>query len=251
MKEDEFTLVMLHMGEVQVETALLFETPTAICERVFRALKPRTKPPAIEVEFCPFANPDSYARLEGGRLRLRISDLLESAPAPVMEALAYILLCKLYRRAVPRAYSHRYRLYLNRRDVRRSVHLVRQARGRKPAGDSRGRVYDLTKIFEELNLRFFHGLMARPALAWSAKPARTTLGHYDQSHNAIVLNRVLDSPGVPRLVVEYVMYHEMLHLRHPVEHKGARRQVHTRELKQAEREFPALTEAKLAIKRLL
>ena len=241
---------MLHMGGVQVESAVLFETPAEICARVFRALKPRTAPPEVRIEFCRFANPDSFARLEGNQLHLRISDLLEGAPAPVLEALAHILLSKLLRRAVPRVYAHRYRLYLNRRDVRRTVHLVRQIRGRKTLSPPQGSRYDLEAIFEELNARFFHGLMARPELGWSGRAARTMLGHYDPSHNAIVLSRLLDSPGVPRLVVEYVMFHEMLHLRYPVEHHGARRRVHTRELRNAEREFPGLEEAKRWIKLL-
>jgi hypothetical protein len=239
------------MGTVQVESALLFETVAEICARVFRVLKPRTAPPEIQVDFCRFANPNSSIRLEAGRLHLRIADVLEGAPAPVLEALVYILLCKLFRRAIPRIYNHRYRLYLNRRDVRRSVHLVRQIRGRKVVDSPQGKRYDLQEIFEELNGRFFYGLMARPALGWSSRPSRTTLGHYDPSHNAIVLSSLLDSPAVPKLVVEYVMFHEMLHLRFPVEHEGARRRVHTREFKAAEREFPGFEAAKRAIKGLV
>lgn len=239
---------MLHMGEVQVESALLFETPAEMYARVFRSLKPRTPLPEIRVEFCRFANANSLVRLENNRLRVRISDLLEGAPAPVLEALAYILLCKLFRRPVPRAYNHRYRLYMNRRDVRRSVHLVRQIRGRKQLSGPRGEVYDLDEIFEELNQRHFHGLLARPSLSWSPRPSRTMLGHYDPSHNAIIVSRLLDSPEVPRLATEYVLFHEMLHLRFPVEHHGARRSVHTRELREAERAFPRLAEAKQILK---
>ncbi len=236
------------MGEVQVESALLFETPAEMYARVFRSLKPRTPLPEIRVEFCRFANANSLVRLENNRLRVRISDLLEGAPAPVLEALAYILLCKLFRRPVPRAYNHRYRLYMNRRDVRRSVHLVRQIRGRKQLSGPRGEVYDLDEIFEELNQRHFHGLLARPSLSWSPRPSRTMLGHYDPSHNAIIVSRLLDSPEVPRLATEYVLFHEMLHLRFPVEHHGARRSVHTRELREAERAFPRLAEAKQILK---
>ena len=108
-----------------VQAALFFETPEEIYARVFRELKPRTPPPQMRVEFCPFANPDSFIRLENGRLHVRISDLLAGAPAPVTEALAHILLGKLYGKSVPRMYTHRYRLYLNRRDVRRQAQLVR------------------------------------------------------------------------------------------------------------------------------
>src|ERR1051326_7750177 len=130
-----------------VQSSLFFETPEEIYARVFRELKPRTAVPELRVEFCQFANADSFIRLEDGRLHVRISDLLQGAPAPVTEALAYILLGKLYRKPVARAYTHRYRLYLNRRDVRRQAQLVRQIRGRKYVSGPQGEVYDLEEVF--------------------------------------------------------------------------------------------------------
>ena len=233
-----------------LESLILFETPQQIFERVFRELKPRTAPPPVSVEFCRFANANSFIRLEQTRLHVRITDVLEGAPALILEALAHILLGKLYRKETPRAYHDRYRRYLNRRDMRRTLHLVRQERGRKQILAPRGRVYDLEPIFEDLNLRYFHGLMARPALGWSLRPSHTTLGHYDASHNAIVLSGILDREKVPRLAVEYVLFHEMLHLRFPVDHRGARRCVHTPEFKAAEKQFAGYEQAKQLLKHL-
>ena len=233
-----------------LQSSLFFETPEEIYARVFRVLKPRSPLPEMRVEFCRFANADSFIRLEAGRLHVRISDLLAGAPAPVTEALAYILLGKLYRKEVQRVYTHRYRLYLNRRDVRRQAHLVRQIRGRKfvsgPAGDHR----NLEEIFERLNLQFFDGLLGRPLLGWSRQSSRSLLGHFDPSHNAIIISRIFDRPETPQLALEYVVFHEMLHLRYPVDHNGARRRVHTREFRQAEKQFPRLKEAKEMLKRL-
>lgn len=235
---------------MQVESGLPFETPEQIWTRVFRELKPRGKPPQVRVEFCRFANADSFARLKDGRLEIRISDLLESAPAPILEALAHILLGKLLRRPVPRLYAHRYKLYLNRRDMRRSMHLVRQIRGRKFLSGPRGTQYNLEEIFEELNARYFHGLMARPLLGWSRRASRTTLGHYDPSHNAIIVSKLLDNAAVPRLAVEYVLFHEMLHLEFPAQSQGAQRRFHTRAFREAERAYPLLKEGKELLKRL-
>ena len=76
---------------------------------------------------------------------VKITDVLESAPAPVLEALAHILLCKLYRKPIPEIYSHRYRLYLNRKDVRRDLQLVRKTRGRKMMTEPRGNCLIYTK----------------------------------------------------------------------------------------------------------
>ena len=240
--------------EAAQEPALLVAEPAAPAEiyrRVFVRLRPRTPLPEIRVEFRRYANANAQIRLEKGLLLVKLADTLGGAPEDVLEALAEILLSKLFRRPVPPASNDRYRRYLNRRDVRRSLDLIRQIRGRKQVEHPQGHLYNLEQMFEELNFRYFFGLMARPRLGWSPNASRTLLGHYDPSHNAIVLSRILDRPDTPRLAVEYVLYHEMLHLVHPAEHRGARRCVHTRAFKEAEKQFEHLKEAKALLKKML
>jgi hypothetical protein len=236
---------------MQVETALFFETVQQIYERVFRCLKPRTTLPQIDVRFRKYANANSRIKLHEGHLTVTISDLLEGAPAPIQEALAYILLGKLFRQATPLSMLARYRRYLDRVDVRRTLHLVKQERGRKVLRNPKGQTYDLEEIFEELNLQYFHGLMARPQLGWSPTCSRTALGHYDPSHNVIVVSSLFDSEKVPSVIVKFIMFHEMLHLKYPTQHKAARRCVHTKEFKEAERGFEHYQHAKAALRRFL
>jgi len=243
---DKYDLI----GAALHQSALLFETPAEIYTRVLKDLRPRTEPPKIPVEFRRYANANSSVRLQGGRLTVWIADILEGAPAPIMEALAYILLGKLYKREIPRIYTHRYRLYLNRREIRQKLQLVRQIRGRKFVSGPEGASHNLEEIFERLNRDYFSGLLGRPLLGWSRRPSRSMLGHFDPSHNAIIISRIFDHASAPLLALEYVMFHEMLHLRHPVDHNGARRRVHTREFRQAERAFPRLAEAKELLKNL-
>lgn len=231
-------------------SAILFETPEEIYSRVYRVLKPRSAAPPVEIRFEKFASANSFIRLENGRLLVRISDLLIGAPSPITEALAYILLAKLFRRKIPSAFQTRYRLFLNRRDMRKRAQLVRQERGRKLFRSPQGEYYDLVEVFETLNSQYFHGLMARPALGWSIARSRTRLGHFDPCHNAIVISRVFDQSHVSRLALDYVMFHEMLHLRHPVEHSGTRRCVHTKKFKAEEKLFPEYHEARLLLKSL-
>lgn len=231
-----------------LQSAIFFETPEELLARVFHEFRPRTPLPAIRLKFCRFANANSSVRWDESGIEFRITDVLEGAPAAILESLAHILLAKLLRRPTPRTHAERYRRYLNRKEMRRSLQLVKQTRGRKFVSGPRGECYDLEQVFDELNQAHFHGLMAQPLLGWSRRPSRVMLGHYDPSHNAIVLSRLLDSVDVPKLAVEYVLFHEMLHLRFPVEHRGARRCVHTREFKDAEQQFPALAEAKQILK---
>ena len=134
-------------------------------------------------------------RMREGKLFVRLSDLLEGAPDPVLRAIAHILLAKMYRKPIERAHATRYRRYISGQDIAKKAHLVRQMRGRKRIESAQGRTYNLETIFEDLNQRFFYGLLARPQMTWSRDHARNRLGHYDPAHNAIVVSRVFDHPA--------------------------------------------------------
>ncbi len=236
---------------MQVEAALFFETVEEIYARVFRAVRPSGPLPQISVRYKKYANANSRIRLQDGQLLVEISDLLQSAPAPIQEALASVLLSKLFGKIPDKSCLAQYRHYLNRADMRHNLHSVKRERGRKAYGEPRGIVYDLTLLFSSLNEEYFHGLMAAPSLGWSLRASRTILGHYDPSHHVIVLSRSLDSANAPECAVRFVMFHEMLHLRYPTENRGSRRCVHTPEFKRAERQFAGYLEAKEALKKFV
>jgi hypothetical protein len=215
-----------------------------IFNEAYAQLRPRAPAPPMHIRFYPFVSINNTIRLRQSELYIRLSDLLESAPETVLHAIAHILLAKLYRKPIDRAQSARYRRYISGHELAAKARLVRQLRGRKQIHSPRGHHYHLEEIFDELNRRCFHGLMGRPQLTWSREHARNRLGHYDPAHNAIVISRVFDDPRVPRYVVEYIVYHEMLHLKHPVKLRGSRRCVHSREFLTEEELFPEVAHAK-------
>ena len=219
-------------------------------EQVYRELRPRAPMPEFEVRFYRFANINNTIRLRQGRIFVRLSDLLESAPRPVLHAILHILIAKLYRKPIDAAHAARYRKFTGSRAITEKTHLIRQMRGRKRIEGPKGAHYDLDAIFDELNLRFFHGLMARPQMTWSGQRSLRSLGHYDPAHNTIVVSRVFDRTAVPRFAIEYLVYHEMLHLRHPVKLRGSRRLVHPPAFQEEEKLFPQLAQAKEFLKRL-
>jgi predicted metal-dependent hydrolase len=221
-----------------------------IFQESYNKLRPGTAFPELKVEFFAFANVNNTIRLRDGKLLVRLSDLLEGAPEGILRAIAHILLAKMYRKAIDRSYAARYRKYVGSHEIVRKAHLVRQMRGRKLLRSPRGHSYDLDCIFEELNTRFFHGLMARPRMSWSQTKTRRILGHYDPAHNAIIISRIFDHPAVPRYVLEYIVYHEMLHLKHPVKLRGSRRCVHSAEFQAEEKLFPRAVDANAFLKRL-
>jgi predicted metal-dependent hydrolase len=227
--------------------------PTGVVEifqEAHRELRPRSPAPELSVEFFPFANVNNTIRLRQGKLLVRLSDLLEGAPENVLRAIAHILMAKMYRKPIDRAQAARYRRYVASHDIVNKAHLVRQMRGRKLLRSPQGHFYDLDAIFEDLNTRFFHGLLGRPRMSWSHTRTRRILGHYDPAHNAIIISRIFDHSSVPRYAVEYIVYHEMLHLKHPVRLRGSRRCVHSHEFQAEEKLFPRLAEANAFLRRV-
>ena len=229
---------------------MVSEALISIFQEEYRELRPRAPIPALDVRFRRFTSLNTTIRLRDGRLHVRLSDLLEHAPETVHRAIAHILLAKLYRKPISRAQSDRYRRHVSSEPVARQAELIRHTRGRKKILTSKGHHYDLDEVFDTLNTRFFHGLMGRPTLTWSAHHARRMLGHYDAAHNTIVVSRVFDRPDTPRCAIEYLLYHEMLHLKHPVRVKAGRRCVHPKAFQEEERLFPELEQAKAYLRML-
>ena len=219
-------------------------------QQAYRELRPRAQMPAFDVRFYPFANVNNTIRMRQGKLLVRLSDLLEGAPEPVLLAILHMLLAKIHQYEIEPAQAARYRRYVASHDLAARAHVVRQVRGRKRLNGAHGHTYDLHEVFDDLNRRFFHGLLGRPQMSWSTERARNNLGHYDPAHNTIVVSRAFDQPGVPRYAIEYLVYHEMLHLKHPVRLRGSRRCFHSREFQAEERLFPHLDDAKRFIKTL-
>jgi hypothetical protein len=206
--------------------------------------------PAFHIRFRRFTSLNTTIRLREGEIYVSLSDLLEGAPESVLHAIAHILLAKLYRKSIGASHNLRYKRFASSAAVTRQTELIRHARGTKRYFGPEGRFFNLDEVFDTLNTRFFGGLLGRPDLTWSEHHAKRSLGHYDAAHNTIVVSRVFDRPSSPRYAIEYLLYHEMLHLKHPIKTRGLRRCIHSAEFKDEESRFPQLTEALAFIKRL-
>jgi hypothetical protein len=206
--------------------------------------------PPISVRFRRFTSLNTTIRLREGKILVSLSDLLEGAPETVIHAIAHILLAKLYKKPIEAAQNLRYKRFASSAAVTRQTEVIRHTRGSKRYFGPEGRYYHLEEVFDTLNARFFGGMLGRPELTWSEHLAKRSLGHYDAAHNTIVVSRVFDKPSSPRYAIEYLLYHEMLHLKHPVKMRGIRRCVHPPEFKAEEARFPQLTEALAFIRRL-
>jgi predicted metal-dependent hydrolase len=127
---------------------------------------------------------------------------------------------------------------------------MRSGRVRPAATSSRGEYFDLGKLFEDLNGKYFQGELRRPLIAWSAKSWRRQFGCYDPGPNQILLNRRMDHPSVPQCAVEYVLFHEMLHVKHPTRRSGCSLVSHSKQFRDEEKRFTEFDRARRALDRL-
>lgn len=209
----------------------------------FRQLAPTRAVPGIEVSYYPYAGVNHTIRLRSGRIYVRVSDIFKTAPINVHRALAFILVAKLLRRRIPEVHDHIYRDYACTPQVLRASDIARRRRGHKKISSAQGRIYHLERMFRRLNRQYFDGSLDQPTLTWSQRRTRTILGHHDGVHDTIVISKTLDSAEIPEWFVEYILYHEMLHIKHPARLINGRRYYHTKAFRAEEQRFPYYEEA--------
>ena len=205
--------------------------------------------PVIQVSFYPYIGINHTIRVRDGKVFVRVGVICHDMPLACHRGLAYILTGKLLRKKIPEGAREVYSAFIKSTMIRERASENKKARGRKVVTTSKGNVYDLEQIFESLNRHYFSNKISKPALTWSAKKTYRILGHHDATHDHVAISRSLDDEGVPRYVVEYVVFHEMLHIAHPTQHVNGRRYNHTAAFKKDERKFKYFDEAERWIER--
>ena len=199
--------------------------------------------PVIDVRFYPYAGLRHTIRVRSGQVYVRLSDLIKDCPPDVMRSLAFVLVARLLGKKVPAVHERVYRDYSLTPDVMRSSDIARRHRGRKMISSSHGTAYDLDKMFSKLNRRYFDSSLEKPTLTWSQRKTRSILGHHDRVYETITISKSLDSAQVPDWFVEFILYHEMLHIKHAARMINGRRYYHTSAFRLDERRFAKYDDA--------
>lgn len=126
--------------------------------------------------------------------------------------------------------------------IREKRGCLREKAARRVNAKPSGKHYDLTGIYESVNMEYFKN-MVTASITWGTKSPRyavrrRTLGSFSSHSNTIRINPALDNTRVPRYFIEFIVYHEMLHAKMGVEKtSNGRRSVHPRKFKERERQF--------------
>ncbi len=112
-----------------------------------------------------------------------------------------------------------------------------------PESFSGGAYHNLIESFYRVNKYYFNGKLKMPHLVWSNRLTRRKFGHYQEDTNTVLISRTLDHRRTPLFVLDYVMYHELLHKMLGSRLKKNRRYIHTREFKKLDTAYPNFEKA--------
>ncbi|MCK5793760.1 MAG: hypothetical protein KAH12_03585 [Anaerolineales bacterium] len=206
--------------------------------KVYSCLKKTNSIPGFNIRYFTYRNIKNTLRIRGGIIYIRISHMLRDAPALVMTSIYKILLCRTFRISGYQQANLIYNTYISSREF-----LGRKAGSGK--GSARivkrsmaGRVADLGERFVYLNNHYFNGELRDLDLHWAERKSKRILGQFIPHRDEILINARLDHPLVPVSVVDFILYHEMLHARldSKISAKG-RKMIHHSEFKKLEKQF--------------
>lgn len=183
-------------------------------------------------------------RRREGSLFLSIHRIFLKAPPNVMQALLQDI-----KRARPKISQVVKEFIDSTRQERDYSELIDESRLQQ-----KGVVHDLQAIYNRLNRRYFADELKLSITYFGEHKkrvrSRCSLGLYYDSLKLIKIHRLLDNETVPEYVIEFIVYHEMVHAVRPsTRDETGRRSIHHASFKEMEKEFHEYESANLWIKK--
>jgi hypothetical protein len=194
-----------------------------------------------------------------GLFRVSVSDIFLWAPDDVMGCLARYIVARCYKAPYRPELWERVKAYLSEKDVVDKGQKAFLKKRSRVLPTSKGRHHDLTEAFKRVKAEYFSGPDCaelglegpdRPAVVWSKQRSHCRFGYWMEGYNVIVINRILDSPQVPERVIDYVLYHEVLHKKHGAINLAGVRESHHQVFNLDERRFEGHKEAEAYLQKI-
>jgi len=106
----------------------------------------------------------------------------------------------------------------------------------------------LCSSFERVNELFFSSLLEKPNLVWGSNACRKLASYNFHDDTVTVSSIFLDAKED---VLDYLMYHELLHKYHKFKHKNGRSSFHTKAFREDESRYPQQQEIEHKIEKII
>jgi len=238
--------------EETADAGVSFITESRVAE-IFLDVAAQRRPGQIKaarVAFYPFrATLYSFKIMKQGTAKVKFHQAFRNAPENVFSQAAHLM---LIRRAADRRAFHRAEYDQFVRSMPPSAFEMPGARKTRRVSLAVPGIYrSLEESFERVNVEYFQSQLEQPELCWSPVRARRILGSYQERSDRLIISQVFDSPKVPVFVLDYLMYHELLHkfLGIGRRHDG-KRCMHGKDFRELEQKYSRFDEAQAFLKKL-
>jgi hypothetical protein len=225
-------LAALHMAHAQIET--LKKQP-----------KFHSKRPDLTIRFQLYNLPVIYrVSQQKDHLLIEAHQGFVGAPTAVIQALVRIALGGKGKAVLSKVKDQAHsQAFL-------SISSALEGENQPTIARSKGQHFDLEQVFHKINQAYFNGQMEPPNLMWNKTLTHRKFGHYQTNTDTVMLSISLDQPSTPAYVVEFVMYHELLHKQLGVVTNHGRRYAHTKAFREAEARFSQQERAQAYLNKL-
>ncbi|MBN2422629.1 hypothetical protein JXB41_05350 [Candidatus Woesearchaeota archaeon] len=177
---------------------------------------------------CPYGTSLRYSKAFKGynanvwynkiELKFRLSFKWKDVSPEIKRGLIQSLLNRVFKTKINTIYIDMYNIFLKK------VHLAIPKTTINPV---------LLESFNRVNEKYFQGMVLMPNLVLGNESI-SKLGSYDYGTDSITISKILVKE---QLLMDYVMYHEILHKKLKFKDKNGRSYHHTREFKKREKQF--------------
>ena len=189
-------------------------------EKAFIELFPDKEPPKIKYHYSgKFGMYNANARKSYNTIEFGLSKSWRGINESIKIGLIQNLLLKLYK---IRKKTINIDLYEN---FTKNIHLSIPKNKSDPI---------LEESFHKINERYFNGLIEKPNLKWG-NSSKSTLGTYNYHNDTITISGILRN--APKIFVDYVIYHEILHKKIKFYTKSGRSYHHSTKFRNFEKKF--------------
>lgn len=177
-------------------------------------------------------------RQNGSRVEMVAQESFLTAPDSIVEAMLEVALDRSA--SSSRARLREYSFTDQYQQIRTRLEYLGVPRGSFAAG----KIHHLDQSFQRVNQAYFQGSLAQPHLAWSGRLTHRKFGHYQWDTDTIVVSSSLDQERVPEMLVDYIVYHELLHKKLGARQGEHNRIAHTQEFRKVESRFREIERAR-------
>jgi hypothetical protein len=200
----------------------------------------------VEAEFYPFKEFKTTWQRCGTRAEFKVTDYLEEAAPEMLDDFARCLFQRIQKRR-REVYTDRLRTWMQSSEFVERNQPLYLRRSRNLRLTTKGTAHDMEGLMDSLRTQGLVEDCRDAYLSWTDRPNRYRMGYCSVLMRVVAVSSALDSPEVPSFVPEYVLYHELLHLRSGIE---ALYYQHDARFRRLERMHPRWREAEQWLKRV-